>query len=179
MSIKTKRSCRFTVPWHRIHAQARDASAAGTGRWGWGRCGGSAGRAKPAVWHSHTQQTQQDKSLKPEHKWCPYTSTSSEFLGNPSLTSQVRAGNIVYRPPCSGSEKGCQGLVFLHICLVFIEQEAWRFAQIALKCLPAPWASWRQTEAGCRFRSFKANILQDIPPPDCLLTPGSSNHFPC
>lgn len=37
--------------------------------------------------------------------------------------SQVRSGNIVYSQPCSGSEKGCQGLAFPHICLVFVEHE--------------------------------------------------------
>lgn len=75
-SIKIKCSRRSTVPWHRIYTQVRDASAAGTGRWGLERRGGSTGRGKPSAWHYHTKQTQQDKSLKPEHKWHPYTNAS-------------------------------------------------------------------------------------------------------
>lgn len=65
MSIKIKFSYRFTFPWHRILAQVRDAGAADEGEEGVEEA--QAGlNLQDGI--NHTQPTQQDSSLKPEHK---------------------------------------------------------------------------------------------------------------
>lgn len=152
MSIKTKCSCRFTVPWHRIHAQGRDASAAGTGRWGWGRCGGSTGSTSDV--HVPAWGALGCLMFIPGQGW-------ERCLHAALLRIRERLPGLGLSPHLSGF-RWTRGV---KIC--------WD----STKMLACPRASWRQTKPGCRFRPFKANILQGLPPPDCLLTPCSSDHY--
>lgn len=122
------------------------------------------GRAKPAAWHCHTLQTQQDKSHRLGHKWLPCSNSS---CGPSGMLRAHPSPGLGVLPACRVREK-LPGLGLSprlpSLCLtqgVKICHDS--TTSLSLTCLCT---SWRHTAPGCSFGSSKANLLWAVPTPD-------------